>query len=143
MFDVHDNRLSLLVIDDDAVDVESVRRLFRKRDIQCNIIVARNGIEGIEALERGIESPFFILLDLNMPKMNGIEFLKALRNHPKHKSAIVFVWTTSKDELDLWAAYEHNIAGYLVKSTVNQNHTGVAEILEAYERNVVFPPSVM
>ena len=141
MYDAQNKLLNLLIIDDDKVDVEAVRRLFEKKDIHSKIVTARDGIEGLEILEQGIEDPFIILLDFNMPRMNGIEFLKALRSHHKHKNAIVFVWSTSKNEVDVGAAYEHQIAGYLLKDTIfGQDCSGIADILEAYERNVVFPP---
>ena len=62
--------------------------------------------------------PLLILLDLNMPLMNGIQFLEQLRSDESLKDSIVFVLTTSNDERDKMAAYEYNVAGYLVKSRV-------------------------
>jgi CheY-like chemotaxis protein len=114
---VNDKQLNILVIDDDEVDVMNVQRAFKKGNITNPLLVAGDGIQGLEVLR----SPDFpktnrlVLLDLNMPRMNGIEFLRELRADPELKSTTVVVLTTSNDSHDKIDAYNLNVAGYLRK----------------------------
>ena len=107
-----------------------------------------NGIEALQVLrgenkQMPISSPYLILLDLNLPKMNGFEFLEHLRRDDKLKHSIVFVLTTSDRETDKWAAYKHNIAGYVVKAKAGKNFINVTKLLETYWRTVEFPSGGM
>jgi CheY-like chemotaxis protein len=109
--------LNILLVEDDDVDVMNVRRAFRKNNVTNPLYVASDGIEALEKLRSG-EIPKerrLILLDLNMPRMNGIEFLRELRKDRDLCSTTVVVLTTSKDEHDVFNAYDLNVAGYLVK----------------------------
>ena len=109
--------LNILLVEDDEVDVMNVRRAFAKNHIMNPLVVAGDGIEALELL-RGGKVPTgrrLILLDLNMPRMNGIEFLRELRQDPELCSSPVVVLTTSKDDRDKIDAYNLNVAGYLVK----------------------------
>lgn len=134
----------LLLVEDDEVDAESMVRALRKLNITNPLTHARNGIEALDHL-RGvegndsIENPYLVVLDINMPKMNGIEFLEELRKDERHKNAIVFVLTTSEAERDKAQAYEHNIAGYLLKSKAGENFTDVVKLLQHYWNFVEFP----
>ena len=112
---------SFLLVDDDEVDVMTVKRAFKKNNITSPLYVARNGIEAL-ALLRGNEMPKLlpgqrrlILLDLNMPKMGGIEFLRELRADPKLRPLPVIVLTTSNEDKDKVEAYNFNVAGYILK----------------------------
>jgi CheY-like chemotaxis protein len=112
--------LHILLVDDDDVDVMNVQRAFKKNNILNPLFVARDGLEALEILRR--EGPDgiprerrLILLDLNMPRMNGMEFLRELRNDPELHSLTVIVLTTSDDERDKVEAYNLNVAGYIVK----------------------------
>lgn len=114
-------KTSLLLIDDDEVDVMTVKRAFQKNNITNPLFIANNGLEAL-AMLRGTKMPKLlsgqrrlILLDLNMPKMNGIEFLRELRADPKLKSMPVIVLTTSNEEQDKVEAYNLNVAGYIIK----------------------------
>ena len=142
MFHVFSNLppVNILLVEDDEIDIEAIVRGFKKYNIGNSLTVARDGIEALNKIEEGIPSPLFILLDLNMPKMNGIEFLEVLRQNEAHKNSIVFVLTTSDDDRDLWAAYEYHIAGYLLKSQAARDFSNVAEIIDVYRRYVLFPP---
>ena len=82
-----------------------------------------------------------VLLDINMPRMNGIEFLEALRADPKLSRTIVFVLTTSDREEDKVAAYEHHVAGYILKSRAGEDFLEVIKLLRVYWRLVEFPPT--
>jgi len=108
---------NIILVDDDDVDVMNVRRAFKKANIVNPLWRCANGLEAL-ALLRGDEVPVasrIVLLDLNMPKMGGIEFLRALRADPKLCHIPVVVLTTSNEERDKVDAYQLNVAGYLVK----------------------------
>jgi CheY-like chemotaxis protein len=116
-----DRRLNILLVEDDDLDVMNVQRAFKKNNISNPLYTASNGLEALEMLrghsdlatvprERRI-----ILLDLNMPKMGGIEFLKELRSDPELRGTTVIVLTTSDEERDKVEAYNLNVAGYILK----------------------------
>ncbi len=110
------DNINVLVVDDDEIDVMGVKRAFRGVKPNGPIIVANNGREALNKLRGGeVAKPYIILLDLNMPRMNGIEFLRELRQDPELCSSPVVVLTTSKDDRDKIDAYNLNVAGYLVK----------------------------
>ncbi|MCA9624188.1 MAG: response regulator [Myxococcales bacterium] len=136
--------VSVLLVDDDDVDVMAVKRAFRKAKIANPLHVARDGLEGL-AMLRGedghdtIPRPYIIILDLNMPRMDGLEFLTELRNDPQHHDAVVFVLTTSKADEDRAASYDKNVAGYIVKSDVGEGFLNVTSLLDSYWRVVLLP----
>ena len=109
--------LNILLVEDDEVDVMNVRRAFERNNVSNPLFVAGNGLEALEMLRNGTvpSERRLILLDLNMPKMNGIEFLQALRADPELASTPVVVLTTSNDDQDKIDAYNLNVAGYLLK----------------------------
>ncbi len=108
--------LSIMLVEDDEVDIMNVKRAFKKNNITNPIMVARNGLEALEMLTKpGIALPKVIILDINMPRMNGIEFLKEIRNDEKLKMISVFVMTTSNEDSDKIKAYDLNVAGYILK----------------------------
>jgi CheY-like chemotaxis protein len=84
--------------------------------------------------------PYIILTDINMPQMNGIEFLRELRQDPQLRQSIVFVLTTSELEADIRAAYEQQIAGYLLKASVTANYSHLLNLIAAYYEHIEFPP---
>ncbi len=114
---MEDRRLNILLVEDDELDVMNVQRSFRKNNVVNPLHVAGNGLEALEMLS-GQTIPKdrrLILLDLNMPKMGGIEFLKELRADPDLRTATVVVLTTSDEERDKVKAYDLNVAGYILK----------------------------
>lgn len=111
--------LNIVLVDDDEVDVMNVQRAFKKNNIPNPLFVANNGIEALEML-RGVPSVVplhrrLILLDLNMPQMGGIEFLREMRADETLKSIPVIVLTTSNEDNDKVEAYQLNVAGYILK----------------------------
>jgi CheY-like chemotaxis protein len=139
------NPVTILLVEDNDVDREGVRRAFMRQRIANEVIDAVDGIEALEIL-RGTESrpalerPYLILLDINMPRMNGVEFLKQLRADPKLSDSLVFMLTTSKSDEDKIAAYGLHIAGYIVKSDVGAGFVRLIDLLNCYWKLVEFPP---
>jgi CheY-like chemotaxis protein len=109
--------LNILLVEDDEVDVINVRRAFHKNHILNPLYVAGDGVEALQKLRDGTipKERRLILLDLNMPRMNGIELLRELRKDPELRPTPVVVLTTSDSEKDKVDAYDLNVAGYLVK----------------------------
>jgi CheY-like chemotaxis protein len=135
----HDGQpLNILLVEDDELDVENVRRAFRKHNITHPLWVAGNGIE---VLRTGVVSAprRLILLDLNLPRMNGLEFLHALRKDPTLAALPVVVLTTSNDERDKVEAYHLNVAGYLLKPVTFSNFAELVNALHKYWTLVELP----
>lgn len=133
--------VNVLLVEDDEVDAEAVLRAFKKNRICNPVTVVKNGLEALEVLRNGkCSRPNLVLLDLNMPRMNGIEFLEAVRHDDDLRDLIIFVLTTSDAERDKCAAYDQNVAGYLVKSKVGEDFLHLIEMLGVYWRYVEFPP---
>lgn len=112
-----DRRLNILLVEDDELDVMNVRRAFKKNNVVNPLYVASDGIEGLRMLRDGTvpTDRRLILLDLNMPRMGGIEFLREVRADPKLRHVTVVVLTTSDEERDKVQAYDLNVAGYILK----------------------------
>ena len=139
------NGICVLVIDDDDVTTEIVERALKKVDGDFTIVPAKDGQHGLDIL-RGTPSsghyiprPYLILLDLNMPRMNGFEFLEAIRNDPQHKDSVIFILTTSDADKDRSRAYHQQVAGYMVKSQVGPQFTRLATLISDYGKTVSLP----
>lgn len=135
--------LSLLLVEDDDVAAEAVMRGLRKHAHDCPVVPAEDGIAALQILRgkhdaRRIAKPYLVLLDLNMPRMNGFEFLRELRADNELGGTVVFILTTSGAEPDRARAYREHIAGYMVKSAVGPQCSGLARFLTEY-RAAVFP----
>ncbi|MEZ4398784.1 MAG: response regulator [Kofleriaceae bacterium] len=108
---------NILLVDDDDIDVMNVQRAFERGRISNPLWVARDGIEGLDLLRSGRmpSERRMVLLDINMPRMSGLEMLRALRADPALQHIPVVMLTTSNDERDRIDAYRLNVAGYLLK----------------------------
>ena len=129
-----DHALNILLVDDDEVDVMTVKRAFAKANIANQVFVATDGIEALELLRTdGIPpSRRLVLLDLNMPRMNGIEFLREVRSDPALQPLTVVVLTTSNEDRDRVDAYQLNVAGYLLKPVTFHSFADVMSTLNKY-----------
>jgi CheY-like chemotaxis protein len=131
----------VMVVEDDFVDSEVIRRGIKNRKLDYEIFSENNARSALELLrsdefsDESIEK-LVIFLDINMPGMNGHQFLEELRNDPKLKRTIVFVLSSSDHVRDKAQAYERSIAGYFVKSNID----GLLDTLAVYVNNVEFPP---
>ncbi|MEJ6120455.1 response regulator [Vibrio sp. 2-Bac 85] len=137
----HYGEVSILLVEDDDIDAKAVERGFAKLKLANPIMRTKNGLEALELLRQpdAIPRPYLILLDLNMPIMGGLEFLKIIRQDEELKNTIIFVLTTSSADQDLVAAYNENIAGYIVKSDVKGGFDKVIKLLDCYWRVVMLP----
>jgi CheY-like chemotaxis protein len=129
-----DHALNILLVDDDEVDVMTVKRAFSKANITNKVYVATDGIEALELLRSdGIPpSRRLVLLDLNMPRMNGIELLREIRTDPALQVITVIVLTTSNEDRDRVEAYQLNVAGYLLKPVTFHAFVEVMSTLNKY-----------
>ncbi len=133
-----DSAIPILLVEDDHIDVMNVQRAFKKNNITNPLYIAFNGVEALNML-KGINgkpklnpTPQIILTDINMPKMNGLEFIQELRNDPDFKSISVFVVSTSNDENDKTEAYKLNVAGYILKPVSFEKFISAIAILGNY-----------
>jgi len=131
---VDDRSLNILLVDDDEVDVMTVRRAFTKANIVNKLFVASDGIQALDMLRNnGVpDSRRIVLLDLNMPRMNGIEFLREVRADRALHALTVVVLTTSNEDRDRVEAYQLNVAGYLLKPVTFQAFAEVMATLNKY-----------
>lgn len=138
---MNNSSLNILLVEDDEVDVMNVKRAFDKNHITNPLYVAGNGLEALEKLRSG-EIPQgrrIVLLDLNMPKMNGIEFLRELRKDPALAPTPVVVLTTSNNDRDKIDAFNFNVAGYLVKPVTFAEFSELMVTLNKYWTLVELP----
>lgn len=132
--------VSLLIVEDDDIDATALKRALHKLKILNPTYRAKDGIEALELLHsHQIPAPFIILLDLNMPRMNGLEFLEALRSDDELTKSTVFVLTTSKSDEDILAAYREHVAGYLLKQRMDNDFLEVVGLLNHFWRIVELP----
>jgi CheY-like chemotaxis protein len=137
--------LHILLVEDNDVDAELIVREFQQQGGQQIITLARDGIEALERL-RGLPGhaklvqPYLIITEIDMPRMNGLEFLRELRQDPQLRQSVVFVLTRSALEEDKLAAYEQQIAGYLLKAKVLANFSLMVNLVRCYQEHVEFPP---
>ncbi|MES2013997.1 MAG: response regulator [Pseudomonadota bacterium] len=132
--------VTLFIVDDDDIDAIALERALRKLRLLNTVQRARDGQEALDLLRAGaISTPYIILLDLNMPRMNGLEFLQALRADPALTHSVVFVLTTSKSDEDLVSAYRKHVAGYVLKQHMDRDFLEVIGLIEHYWRLVELP----
>jgi CheY-like chemotaxis protein len=134
-----DYPINIILVEDDEVDVMTVLRAFRKNNLQPSLHVAANGLEALELLKKGtlgkpenLARNCLIWLDLNMPKMGGLEFLRVLRAHEYLKRIPVVILTTSDQEQDRIEAYNLNVAGYILKPVTFAKFVEVVGTLNDY-----------
>ncbi|WP_282124227.1 response regulator [Algibacter mikhailovii] len=126
------NALNILLIEDDMIEVMKLNRTISTLKLGHKIIEANNGVEALEILKRKDDLPDIILLDLNMPKINGIEFLEILKNDAVLKFIPTIILTTSSNQKDLLACYNLGIAGYILKPLKYEDYMSKIEKLLAY-----------
>ncbi len=139
-----DRELHILLVDDDDGDAKTLERAFKRAKIANPLRRAIDGVHALEILRGGngearLAKPYLLLVDLNMPRMNGIQLLEELRRDPELKHTIAFMLTTSKREEDKVAAYDLNIAGYILKQTADEDIINLVDLVGCYWRIVELP----
>ncbi|MGJ8628980.1 MAG: response regulator [Sulfitobacter sp.] len=137
--------MNILLVEDNDVDVLLFQRAFRKSGISSSVVRAKDGVEALEILngkdaDKEIPRPYVILLDINMPRMNGHEFLKELRASAQIASSRVVVVTTSNDPQDIELAYGRFASGYVVKPSGTAEMANVIKSLHEYWSISESPP---
>ncbi|MCP4179494.1 MAG: response regulator [bacterium] len=134
---------SILLIEDDEVDVIGFKRVLSKLNTEIPLIRAKDGIEAVEILRgevsTALQKPYLIVLDLNMPRMNGIEFLAILENDYKLKDSIVYILTTSDYDKDKEVVSNFNVNGYINKkdfySKVITNNNDINSLIKLISKH--------
>ena len=140
-----DKMVNILLVEDDEIDVMNVKRAFKKNNVMNPLHVASNGLEALEMLrgqaheQKLPRDRRLVLLDLNMPKMGGIEFLRALRADAELRPTPVVVLTTSNEERDRIEAYDLNVAGYILKPVTLVSFMETVATLNRYWMLSEFP----
>jgi CheY-like chemotaxis protein len=125
----------ILLVEDNPVDIDLTLRAFARRNLANPVLVARDGEEALAWIPRweaGETKPAVILLDLNMPRIDGLTVLKALKTHPEFRDIPIVVLTTSKEDRDISKAYELGANSYIVKPVDFDNFMEVAQQIELY-----------
>ncbi|MDH5604927.1 MAG: response regulator [Cyclobacteriaceae bacterium] len=123
----------ILLVEDDLVDSMTVKRALKELNVSNSVIHARNGEEAIQYLQgESNEKPCLILLDINMPKMNGIEFLRERKGDTHINIIPTIVLTTSNDDKDKFNSFSLNIAGYMVKPVDYRKFVEVMKAIKQY-----------
>ncbi|MGA2778261.1 MAG: response regulator [Steroidobacteraceae bacterium] len=138
--------LTLLLVEDDDVDAETIVRCVASAKIANPLLRARDGIEALEMLrgtngKQKVPAPVMLLVDIRMPRLDGIGLIKAVRADPALTRTVIFVLTTSDSDRDRMAAYDAHVAGYIVKSNAQDEIFSLTKMLEYYLLIVVAPPA--
>jgi CheY-like chemotaxis protein len=123
---------NILLIDDDPVEYMKVSRAFKKLEIPNQLLHKSDGLEAKKWLEECAELPGLILLDLNMPNMNGFEFLTFVKSDERLKIIPIVVLTTSNNEKDKVESYKQSVAGYMVKPIRLEEYEKVIATIKDY-----------
>ncbi len=141
------DRFPIVLVEDSPADVELTLRTFRRRKLANPIVVVRDGEEALDYIYRrgafasGAPVPGLILLDLRLPKADGLEVLRELKSHPVYRNIPVVVLTTSSEDRDIKRSYELGAASYLVKPVEFETFQEVIERVDLYWilTNVPYP----
>jgi CheY-like chemotaxis protein len=127
------NTKPVLLVEDDAIDTMTVRRAFRDLKLSNPLAHATNGEDALEYLRNPENArPCVILLDLNMPRMNGVEFMKAVKADSSLKKIPIVVLTTSRDDRDIVESYKLSAAGYIVKPVDYKKFVEAIKTIDVY-----------
>jgi len=132
----------ILIVEDNPIDLDLTLRAFAVKKLSNPILVARDGEEALQYMERWEQGelwPVVILLDLNMPKINGLEVLQKIKSHPDFKAIPVVILTTSSESSDLQAAYRLGANSYIVKPVDFEKFLDVANHIDLYWRVINKP----
>ena len=136
---VEPSKIKILVLDDDTFMLKLLSKMLLKQGF-TSVSVHDNGRDALNQVDDVAARPDLILLDLNMPRIGGLELLKILREDDELKRSVVFVLTSSDVPEDIRKAYENSISGYIVKEHVGQDFINLIQLIEDFKLTVRFPP---
>ena len=123
----------ILLLEDDQIDVMSIKRAIKQLKIKNKLIVKKNGEEALEYFsDNSSTSPLFIISDINMPKMSGLEFLNKIKSIAQYKSIPVLMLTSSSEQSDKVESYELGASAYIVKPATHQGFTEAMRVIDQY-----------
>ena len=134
---------SILLVEDNPMDIDLTRRAFARRNVSNRFEVARDGQEALDCLARweaGVPAPMVVLLDINLPKVSGLDVLRQLRAHPTFGQLPVVMLTTSDEDQDVKTAYALGANSYIVKPVSFENFVEVAAQIDLYWLALNTPP---
>ena len=127
------DKQKILLVEDDKIDIRSVQRSFKELRVTNPLIITNNGEEALEYLEKNRgKLPGLILLDLRMPRMDGIEFLNVIKKKDKLKMIPVVILTTSKEDEDKIDSFNLGISGYMMKPVNYKDFVEVIRTIRLY-----------
>lgn len=126
------NDKPVLLVEDDMIDTMTVKRAFKELQVDTLLVTAENGEEALHYLEHSVNTPGLILLDLNMPIMNGVEFLNLVKSDPELRRIPVVVLTTSNEMEDKQKCFGHSVAGYMTKPVSYPNFKEMIRTIDRY-----------
>jgi CheY-like chemotaxis protein len=140
------SRVTILLVEDDDIDAATVERGLAAARIVNPLVRARDGIEALEMLQgtggrQKLAPPFLLLVDIRMPRLDGLGLIRAIRGNRLLQRTVIFVLTTSDSDVDRNAAYDAHVAGYIVKSHTREQFLRLARMLEYYIMIVSPPPA--
>jgi CheY-like chemotaxis protein len=140
----HITPVNIVLVEDDDGDAKAVRRAFQKAKIANPFVRAVDGLDALDILRGAngkakVAAPYLLLVDLNMPRMGGIQLIRALRADEQLRQSVAFILTTSSSDDDKEAAYDLHVAGYIVKATAGQDLLNLADLIDCYWRIVELP----
>ena len=133
----------ILLVEDNLMDIDLTQRAFRERHLSNPLIIARDGQEALDYFQKWQEGeplPLVILLDINLPKVNGLDVLRALKNDPEFKKLPVVILTSSGDDNDINTAYELGANSYIVKPVDFDKFVEIAHQIDLYWLAINQPP---
>lgn len=132
---------SILIIEDDDIDAKALQRALTQIGIAADLMYrAYDGIEALELLkQKKPPLPCIIIIDINMPRMTGIEFLQHLHQDAVYGSSPAFILTTSNSNADKQAAYESHVTGYMLKENVGKSFSNFIQFFEAFTETIELP----
>lgn len=134
-------RRPILLVEDDQIDVMTVRRALKDLKVSNQLEVRQNGEDALVYLKNQNQArPCIILLDLRMPRMNGLEFLEEIKKDQNLRTLPVVVMTSSEEEQDILQSYQHGIAGYIVKPVDYQSFVEALRTVDLYWTLSKIPP---
>lgn len=140
------NNLAILLVEDNPQDVELTLRAFKKRKLANPVYVARDGEEALDYVHRRgafageAPVPGMVLLDIRLPRVDGIEVLRQMRAHPDYRTVPVVMLTTSKEDVDIRRCYDLGANSYIIKPVAFDDFLGVVERIDLYWILTNVPP---